>query len=336
MHILVHHGCRVGGEFANDFLENILDRHQALNVAVLIDHECHAALVALKIQQLRVECRSRGNEVRFARLGRGGQGVLIQVTACQFMHDLLHVQKADDAVDFALIHRQARVLTLPQLLQDPVPIIIDVDADDFVSRHHDVLDGGILQIQNADEHLLVAPRNHRAGLGHDGAQLFAAQGICRDLSRDAEHPQHAVGEEIRHPYEGIQQKQQGCVDVRGRQRQTLGMQSTEGFGRHLAKNQQHECQQQCAEGHQEFAADSQRDEAHQNRRDHVDDGAEKQDQSDQTIRALEQRLGQARAAAAFIGSMPQAIAVHAHQGGFAAGEKCGQNQQSRQRREQKS
>ena len=50
VHILVHHGRRVGGELADDFLENILDCHQTLNVAVLIDHERHAALVALKVQ----------------------------------------------------------------------------------------------------------------------------------------------------------------------------------------------------------------------------------------------------------------------------------------------
>jgi hypothetical protein len=52
VHVLVHHGRGIGGEFADDLLEDVLERHQPLDVAVLVDHECHAALVALKIQQL--------------------------------------------------------------------------------------------------------------------------------------------------------------------------------------------------------------------------------------------------------------------------------------------
>ena len=64
------------------------------------------------------------------------------------------------------------------------------------------------------------------------------------------------------------------------------MQGPEGLRRHLAKDQQHKGQKRGAERHQKLAAHSQRDEAHQNRRRHIDHGAEKQDQSDQTIGTL--------------------------------------------------
>jgi hypothetical protein len=62
VHVLVHHGRGIGGEFADDLLEDVLERHQSLDVAVFVDHEGHAALVALKIQQLRVERGARGTK----------------------------------------------------------------------------------------------------------------------------------------------------------------------------------------------------------------------------------------------------------------------------------
>ena len=67
MHVLVHHGRGIGGELADDLLEDVLERHQSLDVAVLVDHECHAALVALEIQELRIERRARRDEVGVAR-----------------------------------------------------------------------------------------------------------------------------------------------------------------------------------------------------------------------------------------------------------------------------
>ena len=77
---------------------------------------------------------------------------------------------------------------------------------------------------------------------------------------------------------------------------------------------------------EKLAAQAQGDEAHQHGRRHIDERAQQQDQSDQPIGTREQYLCQARAAAAFIGSMPQTVAVHAHERRFTAGEKCGENQ----------
>jgi hypothetical protein len=48
----------------------------------------------------------------------------------------------------------------------------------------------------------------------------------------------------------------------------------------------------------------------------------------------EQGLRQPRSAISFVGAMSEAIAVQAHQGGFAAGEKCREDEQSRQCAEQ--
>ncbi len=73
---------------------------------------------------------------------------------------------------------------------------------------------------------------------------------------------------------GYSTQQQGRVDVGGGQREPLRMQGAESLGRHLAEDQQHQGERGGAEGNQEFAAQSQGDEAHQHRRRHIDDGAE--------------------------------------------------------------
>ena len=52
MHVFVHHGGRIGREFADDLLEDVLERHESLDVAVFVHDERHAAFFPLKIQQL--------------------------------------------------------------------------------------------------------------------------------------------------------------------------------------------------------------------------------------------------------------------------------------------
>jgi hypothetical protein len=108
------------------------------------------------------------------------------------------------------------------------------------------------------------------------------------------------------------------------------MQRAVGLGRHLAEDQQDQRQRHGAERHQEFPPEAQRDEAHQHRRGHVDDGAQQEDQPDQPVRVREQRLGEPRAAVAFLGAVLESVAVEAHERGFASGEEGGQQQQQRQ------
>src|SRR3954465_14141621 len=53
--------CR---ELADDLLDDVLDRHQSLELAVFIHHETEALPVCLKLLQLRQKWRSDGDEVR--------------------------------------------------------------------------------------------------------------------------------------------------------------------------------------------------------------------------------------------------------------------------------
>ena len=250
------------------------------------------------------------------------------------MHDALHVQHAHDAVDVALVHRQARVLALAQLIDDLVPVILHIDADDFGARHHDVLHRGLLQIENADQHLLMAMGNHGARLGDHGAQFLAAQGVRRLLLRYAQQTQYAVRKQIGGQHERIQQPQQRRVYIRRRQRETLRMQRAEGLGGDLAEDQDDEGQCDDPDGHEVIAAQAKGDEADQRRRHDIDDGAQQQNEPDQSVGVGEQGLRQPRAAMSGLGPVAQPVSVQAHERGLAAGKEGRQNQQRGESAEQ--
>ena len=58
------------------------------------------------------------------------------------------MQHADDVVDIALVNRQAGVLAAADLFEDAFQAVVQVDADDFVARHHDVIDRDIFQVED--------------------------------------------------------------------------------------------------------------------------------------------------------------------------------------------
>ena len=61
--ILARH---VGGEFADNFLKNIFQSHQAFHVAILVHHYADTPFLLLKVEQLGVQrCRFR-NEIGLA------------------------------------------------------------------------------------------------------------------------------------------------------------------------------------------------------------------------------------------------------------------------------
>ncbi|MOA32506.1 hypothetical protein D3C78_1537320 [compost metagenome] len=61
------------GEIADDLLQDILDRHQPLNVAVFIDHDADFLFVALELHQLDVQRCAFGHIINFVG---GAQQVL--------------------------------------------------------------------------------------------------------------------------------------------------------------------------------------------------------------------------------------------------------------------
>ncbi len=177
VHVLVGDGRRIRGELPDDLLEDVLERHQAIDVTVFVDHEAEAPLVTLEIGQLGGQGRALGDEVRLAAARDFDQPVAGEAVAGQFLHDPFHVQHTDEVVEFAFVHRQAGVQRLAQLIEDVLPGGGHVDAGDLLARDHDVVDRDPSQIEDGQQHLPVPRRHQRSGLGHHRAQFIGTQGL---------------------------------------------------------------------------------------------------------------------------------------------------------------
>ncbi len=183
----------IGGELSDDFFQDVLERDQALQIPVLIDHQCDAPSLALKVMQLSVECRAFRNEVRLARQRNLQQAFARERRLRQCVRHLFHMQDTDHLIQTALVNRQPRMWTGAQLFEHVVPVGRDIDACDIVARNHQIVDGDFLQIQDTHQHALMPVRDQCAGLCHYGAQLFGAQRMrCRAGCRNAEQSQYAI------------------------------------------------------------------------------------------------------------------------------------------------
>ena len=323
---------RVSREFADDFLEQVFQRDQAEHVAVLIDHESKAPPVALEVQQLRVQRGALRHVVCVALRRDFAHCLAGQPAAREFVRDALHVQHADQLVEFAFVNGQARVLCFAQALEDRAPVVVQIDADDIAARNHDVIDRDALEIEDAHQHLLVAARDHRTRFSNDRAQFLAGQGcLLRNLvAADADQHQHAVGHAIDQPDGGIQQQIQGTIDVDRAQRHALRMQRTIGLRPDLAEDQHHESQHAGTHRDPFLAPGVEHQQRDERGREVVGEIVAEQDQADQAIRPLQQALGQHGATMSLTSQRAQPIAIDAHQRRFGSREERRQREAQRE------
>ena len=117
-----------------------------------------------------------GTKYGLARRGDLDQPLAREGAARELLRDALHVQNADQVVELAVVHRQARVRCLAQRDRGCPPSSWRVSmAGDLLARNHDVIDHDALEIENRQQHLAVARRHQRAALGDHGAQLIGRE-----------------------------------------------------------------------------------------------------------------------------------------------------------------
>ena len=78
------------------------------------------------------------------------------------------MQDADNIVDFLFVHGQQCVLGAADLLEDVVNIVFDIEADNIVLWHQDIVYGNLFQIQYIQQHALRSPRYTTTGLIDNG------------------------------------------------------------------------------------------------------------------------------------------------------------------------
>src|SRR5690554_1310264 len=153
------------------------------------------------------------------------------------------MQHADDVVDVTLVDWQAGVLAGTDLFENAFQAVVQVDADDFVARHHDVIDRDIFQVEDRQQHGLVAMRNQGAGFVYHRAQLVTGQAPPAAFNAfDADQAEQAIGNGVDQPYQGIKHFKQWLQQQRGGVGDTLRLDGGVGFGAYLTEDQQHDGQ----------------------------------------------------------------------------------------------
>ena len=96
------------GDVADDFLQDILERHQALDLAVFVDHQRDLRLAAAERLEL-FRYRPRVGHEPGRRQQRGDVDLGgVAVDRVQRAQQILHVQDADDVFRIAAPQRHAR------------------------------------------------------------------------------------------------------------------------------------------------------------------------------------------------------------------------------------
>ena len=161
------------GEFADDFLQNILQCHKALNFAVFIDHQRHAPLILLKQRQLLQQWRAFRNEVRLTHdfLER----FLIERLLARRAQDFAHVYQANHVRQIAVEHHHPGMVRGGETVANVVDPVGNVHALDQCARRHRVVNGHAFKVKQIDHDVLVFFRNELAALKHQRAHFLHRQ-----------------------------------------------------------------------------------------------------------------------------------------------------------------
>lgn len=168
------------GHLAEDFRQNVLDRHQPLQRAVFVHHNCEAAAAYPEGFELFFQ---RGG-VRYEP-GRSDQafdidGADIALVQQQGLGEVLGVKHPDDVVGLAAPERDAGMLALGHFSHDLGGRAIHIDGRYLAPVDHPVADLQLAQIQNATDYVAMAGFDIALLVVQcDGAANFVMRRVCR-------------------------------------------------------------------------------------------------------------------------------------------------------------
>ena len=96
------------------------------------------------------------------------QATLIESSFGQVRHQPAHGDHTQNIVDAVATNGQAMELAFTNDGQILLPLVIEIYFQDVLTRHHDIVDGHGVKIENTQQHALMTSRHHGARLGNDG------------------------------------------------------------------------------------------------------------------------------------------------------------------------
>ena len=89
----------------------------------------------------------------------GAQHVLqagfVEGVVAQRQDDVADVQHAFGLVEVVAIGDEAAVAAAGDLPQDVFPVVVEIDAFEFVARHHRFADGDVFEFEDVEQHVLL-------------------------------------------------------------------------------------------------------------------------------------------------------------------------------------
>ena len=140
-------------DLADDLLEQVLERDDPLELAVLVDHDRHVLVRAAELGQQRGQVLRLRDDVRrpqqLLELDAGDAAV------DERREEVAHVQDADDLVERVAVDRVARVRRLDHRRQRLLGRQVDRERDHLGPRHHHGRDLLVGEVEDLVEHLLL-------------------------------------------------------------------------------------------------------------------------------------------------------------------------------------
>ena len=328
------------GDLAHDLLQDVLQRDQALERAVLVHHQREVGVPAQELAHLVVERGGVGHEVgRHRHLGdhEGGQAVLLAglgVEGVRGAQQVLGMHDADDVLLLASEHRQTGVARLEALGQDRPRLGVGVDHLDARAVEHDLLDRALAQIERAEDAVAVLLLDHALGM----AELERAL----DLLAHREHVGVGVGADPEQAQDGAHQRAHGAHDRREHQHHDPDDRADEGrggfrvgdgvgLGQHLGEDQHQQRHQQRRHRHAPVAEQPREERGGERGRQDVDEVVAEQHRADQALVVLRDAQRQRRALGAPVGARAQLAPRGRRQRRLGAREEGRQHQENQDR-----
>ena len=176
-------------DLADDLLDQILDRHQPVDAAELVDHHRDMGARLTHLHQQVEDRQGRRDEQHLAQQRR-------QLGLAAFGdrgQDILDVDEADHVVERFAIDRDARMALLDHAFDDLGERRLDIERHDVDARHHDVGGGAVVALEDvADQHPLMRAER----IGTVGRRLFdhLVDGLAQAfaVALPADQPQQAA------------------------------------------------------------------------------------------------------------------------------------------------
>ena len=239
--VLVHLLDRLIGEvelvldLADDLLQQILKRDDALHLAVLVDDDRHVLVRAAELGQERREILRLGDDVR-----RPDDVLDLHLRHTALSHrveQIAHVEDADDVVERPPVDRIARERRVHDGFQALLGRQVDRERHDLGTGHHHVRGLLVREVKDLVEHLLLLLLDLAmlGRLGDEHAELRLGEDIVLAAGRLQPEPaQHDLRRSLQYPDQRAEEREERAHGCGHGERRPLGVLKCDAFWNELA------------------------------------------------------------------------------------------------------